>query len=75
MKNTYKIKVRQYHISPISCNELVPHWGETFTSIKAYKARAKEIAAEIRNELNNHGICWVSVYKNGKYNGEYTIIK
>ena len=38
-------------------------------------ARAKEIATEIRNARNNHGICWVQVYKNGKYNGEYAIIK
>ena len=76
MKNTYKIQVRQYRmISPKSYDELVYHCDETFTSIKAYKTRAKEIATEIRNKLNNHDVCWVSVYKNGKYNGQYAIIK
>lgn len=73
MKNVYKICVRQYSMSPAECNQLVPHWREKFTSIKSYKARAKEIAEEIRTKRNIRSTCWVEVYKNGAYIGEYTI--
>lgn len=73
MRNFYTVHVFQYYASPTECNRLVPHWAEKFSSIKKYRARAKEIAEEIRTKRNNRCTCYVEVFKNGDYIGEYTI--
>ena len=75
MKNIYKICIRQYSMSPAMCNQLVPHWKEKFTSLKSLKARAKEIAEEIRTKRNNRDVCIVEIYRNSVYTGEYIILR
>lgn len=75
VRNTYKMHVRQFDISPADCNRLYPHWDETFTNAKVLRARARQVAAYIRKARNNYCKCYVAVYKNDKYYGEYVIVR
>lgn len=75
MENQYVVHVRQYDMSPIDCNELSPHWGTTFSSLKNAKAAAKEIAQRIRAARENRCACYVEIYKNGRFYEEYRIVR